>query len=269
MVSHDEKECKKWLVGKGANSHAKQEYGAWLQATLYNLRKSPFTTVPGLGDGLGGVPTPPYANKTSETEEQSPVTPQGETTPVQFSNVQVNVDLHQVVQMDTADFTENLVQISRPNLSPITRVMNSIPNSPPSHIRSQDFENQIEETDLALKKFDSHTPFIINMPTVTPTHVDPFGDKSGENIEIQGGAANSNSPHVINHSTSHDTIALRTWKRLAQNNISPETPINHSVTHKRNREADESAHPELPTKKILVSKDDMKNLLVEAAEQPR
>ena len=107
------------------------------------------------------------------------------------------------------------------------------------------------------------------MPTITPTHADPLGDKSGENIEIQGGAANDNSPHMTNHNTSYDTIALRTWKRLARNNISPETPINHSITHKRNREADENAHPELPIKKILVSKDDTKNLLVEAAEQPR
>ena len=59
MVSHDEKECEKWLARKGANSHAKQEYGAWLWATPYNPGKSPFTTVPGLGDGLGGVPMPP------------------------------------------------------------------------------------------------------------------------------------------------------------------------------------------------------------------
>lgn len=59
------------------------------------------------------------------------------------------------------------------------------------------------------------------------------------------------------------------WKRLARNNIPPEAPIHHPVAHKRIRELDEGAHPELPTKKILVSKDDdMKNLLVEAAKQP-
>ena len=177
--------------------------------------------------------------------------------------------LFRSVQMDTADFTENLVQISRPNLSPITRVMNSIPNSPPSHIRSQDFENQIEEIDLALKKFDSHTPPIIIKPTVTLTHANHSGDKSGDIIDIQGDVENNNSPHVINHNTSHDTHALCTWKRLARNNIPPETPINHFVSHKRNREFDECAHPELPTKKFLVSKDDSENLLVEAAAQPR
>ena len=109
MVSHDEKECKKWLAGKGSNSHAKQEYGAWLQATLYNPGKSPYMIVPGLGNGLSGVPTQSHVNKTSEIEEPSPVTPQGGPSPIQFNNVQFNVDLHQVAHMDTVDFTENLV----------------------------------------------------------------------------------------------------------------------------------------------------------------
>ena len=57
--------------------------------------------------------------------------------------------------------------------------------------------------------------------------------------------------------------------RLARNNIQPETSINYYISHKQNRESDECAHPELPTKKLLVSKDDMENLLVEAAAQPR
>nr|POF21495.1 hypothetical protein CFP56_51627 [Quercus suber] len=226
-------------------------------------------TVPGLGDGLGGVTTQPHANKTREVEEPSSATPQGEPTPAQVSNVQVNVDLHQVSHMETTDFSEELMQISCPDLTPINRVIKSIPNSSPFHNRLQVFENQIEEIDLALKKFDSHTPSTINKPAVTPTHADPLGDKSGEIIDIQGDTADSNSPHVTNHNTSHDTIALRTWKRLARNNIPPENPINHSVTHKRNRECDKSVYPELPTKKLLVSKDEKNNLLVEAAKQPR
>ena len=269
MVSHNEKECEKWLVGKGSNSYAKQEYGAWLRATPYSSGKSLYTTVPGQGDGLGGFTSQPFANMTSEAEEPSPATPQGGPAPVQSSNVQINVEFHQVSHMDIADFTEDLVQISRPNLSPITRVINSIPNSSPSHIRSQDFENQIEDIDLALKKFDSQTPPIIIKPTITLTHANHVGDKSGDILDIQGDAKNSNSPHVINHNTLHDTHALRTWKRLARNNIPLETPINHSVSHKRNRESNECAHPKLPMKKFLVSKDDTKNLLVEAAEQPR
>ncbi|KAK7826170.1 hypothetical protein CFP56_032412, partial [Quercus suber] len=150
--------------------------------------------------------------------------------------------------METTDFSEELMQISCPDLTPINRVIKSIPNSSPFHNRLQVFENQIEEIDLALKKFDSHTPSTINKPAVTPTHADPLGDKSGEIIDIQGDTADSNSPHVTNHNTSHDTIALRTWKRLARNNIPPENPINHSVTHKRNRE---SCHNAIPVKQNL------------------
>nr|POF18405.1 hypothetical protein CFP56_49363 [Quercus suber] len=93
--------------------------------------------------------------------------------------------------MDTMDFTEELAHFPHTKLSPITQVINSIPNSPPSHIRPQDFENQIEDIDLALKKFDFHTPPIFNKPTVTLTHADPFGDKSGEIKDIQGDMANT------------------------------------------------------------------------------
>ena len=96
------------------------------------------------------------------------------------------MDLPQASHMDTTEFMENLVQISRPILSPIKRVINSIPNSSPSHIHPQDFKNQIEEIDLALKKFDSPTPSTINMPTVSLTHSNPGGNKSGIIIDILG-----------------------------------------------------------------------------------
>ena len=57
MVSYDEKECEKWLAGKGSILQAKQEYVAWLWAIPFNPGKSPYTTVSGLGDRLGGATT--------------------------------------------------------------------------------------------------------------------------------------------------------------------------------------------------------------------
>ena len=140
------------------------------------------------------------------------MTEPGGPAPVQTSNGHVNVDLHQVSHIDITDFTEDLVQISRSNLPPITRVINSIQNSSPSHIHSQDLENQIKDIDLALKKFDSHTPPIIIKPTVTLTHENHAGDKTRDIIEIQGDVEKGNSPHVLTHNASHDTHALRTWK---------------------------------------------------------
>ena len=121
---------------------------------------------------------------------------------------------------------------------------------------------------MALMKFDSHTPLIINKPTVTPTHAKPVGDKSGDIIDTQGDMANSNPTHVTIQNNTHDSHTLRTWKRLARNNITPETPNNHSVIHKQNREFEECDQSELPKKKFLVSKDDTKNSLVEAVVQP-
>lgn len=123
-----------------------------------------------------------------------------------------------------------------------------------------------------MKKFDPHAPSIINMPIVTPTHLNPVGDKSRKIMDNLGDEAKSNSFHVINQimETSHDTIALRTWKRLARNNPLPETPIHLPATHKKARELEKGAHPKLPMKKFLVSKDDnTKNLLVEATKHPR
>lgn len=55
MVSHVNKEGKIWLASKGTTPLAKQEYGAWLRSLPYNLGRTPYTTVPGMGDGFGGT----------------------------------------------------------------------------------------------------------------------------------------------------------------------------------------------------------------------
>nr|POF01498.1 hypothetical protein CFP56_45300 [Quercus suber] len=138
--------------------------------------KSPYTTVSSLGDGLGGVTTQTSENKNRAEEESLLVTSQGEPAPEQFSNAQSNVDLPQASHMDTADFMEDLVQISRPTISPIKRgaqwrvgcgdatsVWNdaSQPSNVHPRIESQvvtGFEDMKVSTliDLATKKWDSN-----------------------------------------------------------------------------------------------------------------
>lgn len=78
------------------------------------------------------------------------------------------------------------------------------------------------------------------------THSNPVRDKTGKIINNLGDEAKSNSTHVINQitETPHDTIALRSWKRLSRNNPSLETPIHLPVAHKRARELEKGAHPE-------------------------
>ena len=57
---------------------------------------------------------------------------------------------------------------------------------------------------------------------------------------------------------------------MARSNTALECPTQHSVLNKRNRELDEEVHPELPQKKVLVSKDeDTEISMAEAAVQSR
>ena len=57
---------------------------------------------------------------------------------------------------------------------------------------------------------------------------------------------------------------------MARNIMPPESFTQHSVLNKRNREIDEEDHPELPKKKVLVSKDEnTETSMAEAAMQSR
>ena len=79
-----------------------------------------------------------------------------------------------------------------------------------------------------------------------------------------------NPSHVTNYAIPHDFTTLRTWKRMARSSITPQCPTQHSVLNKRNKELDEEVHPELPNKKVLVSKDeDTEISMAEAAVQSR
>ena len=74
---------------------------------------------------------------------------------------------------------------------------------------------------------------------------------------------NSMSPTPTNRT-------LRTWKRLArETNIETDTSQG-PIDTKRSREEVMEYLPELPTKKLQVSKEDsQQNLMVEAAQQAR
>ena len=78
---------------------------------------------------------------------------------------------------------------------------------------------------------------------------------------------------MTNHATPLDTTTIRTWKRMARNIMPPESFSQHSVLNKRNREIDEEDHPELPKKKVLVSKDEntetsMAEVAVQSRQEP-
>ena len=53
LISHDGKDCEVWLAKENLEKTEPHEYGLWLRAPPYNLGKTPFIMVPGIGDGLG------------------------------------------------------------------------------------------------------------------------------------------------------------------------------------------------------------------------
>ena len=71
-----------------------------MRAIPFNPGKSPYMTVSGLGDGLGGVTMQTSENKNKAEEESPLVTSQGGPASEQFSNAQSNVDLPQASYMD-------------------------------------------------------------------------------------------------------------------------------------------------------------------------
>nr|POE97173.1 hypothetical protein CFP56_20025 [Quercus suber] len=196
-----------------------------------------------MGDGLGGAKEQTPEKKKGVEEEIQPAALQGGPAPS-------NVDNSSATQMETADIVEDLTQNLCPSLSPMIQVINSAPNPSPSANRPQDIENQIAEIDTALKMFDSHAISTTDKSTVK-------GENNSEiDVDILGSEKQSNPPHVTIQVTPHDTSTLRTWKRLARSNVLPENSTQHSVLNKRNREFEEEAHPELPKKKVLVSKEE-------------
>lgn len=75
--------------------------------------------------------------------------------------------------------------------------------------------------------------------------------------------------HVIESSFHLANRTLRTWKKLARDNIMDTETTQGPTTVKRNREEDLEFLLELPTKKLQVSTEKcQQNKMVEAAQQP-
>jgi len=92
MVSHDEKDCEKWLTGRGSEPVGVQGYGAWLTAAPYNPGKSSFTTISGMGDGLGGSKANNSMEQTAKSGKQPPADTQSVDRTQAFTEPQQNVD---------------------------------------------------------------------------------------------------------------------------------------------------------------------------------
>ena len=67
-----------------------------------------------------------------------------------------------------------------------------------------------------------------------------------------------------------DSTTLRKWKKIARDTFSNDSPMQVTVLIKRTRSHGSTTQPELPNKKVQVSKvEEQDNSMVEAVKQPR
>lgn len=250
MVSHDDKECEVGLASKGSISSVNQEYGAWLRAFSYNSGKTHFTTVPGMGDGLGGA----------EAVGQTVVSlPTPITTTISIIDIESQPNLNSgdkmeaphASHMETTESGEDNLLIFNANNVSNPEVFKSVLISSSFHTNSHDFEIQLQEIDTTLMKFDHKSPDLIS-ETTGSSHLLVSHDYD---LEIPGESytkeAQVHNLHVAipDQSSNSKAKSIRKWKILARDTqlMHDQNPL--STGTKRGREIEEVVQPELPTKK--------------------
>ena len=103
LVSHDEKDCEKRFMNRSSGLEEKQGYGAWLRATPYNPGKSSYTTVPGMGDGLGGLDGSNIMKQPVKPRKESLVDTQDASQTQASKESRSSADLHELPNMDIAE----------------------------------------------------------------------------------------------------------------------------------------------------------------------
>ena len=116
-MSYDEKDYEKWLMSRGSESMGVQGYGTWLKTAPYNPGKSSFTTVLGMGDGLGGSKANSSMEQPTKSRKQPLVNTQSADRTQAFTEPQQNVDSQHVSNMDMAENKDVSQQILRKNSS--------------------------------------------------------------------------------------------------------------------------------------------------------
>ena len=119
LISHDGKDCDLWLARKDTGNTEPTEYGPWLRAMPFNPRKTTFTVVSGMGDGLGG------ASKPSKTATEVEFRPTGTSTVSSDPGEMNGVNRHQVTDMETIKTGAQHSLESQKNRTPINEVITS------------------------------------------------------------------------------------------------------------------------------------------------
>lgn len=268
MVSHDEKECEVWLSSKGTISMTNREYGAWLRALSYNTGKTHFTTVSGMGDGLGRTESvgQTFVSTPSLAKTATPVVDSDRHT-VPGGGDTVNAPHMSYMEVTDSAEDNSLPIITNNGSNP--EVINSAPISSSFLTNPQDFDLQIQEIDTALMKFDHQTSDPLcetaGSPHILESHeYDPDLVKETQVTEAQNHCSHVAIP---NQESTSETNSLRKWKKMARDTHMMTDQTSFSTATKRGRETEEDIQPELPTKKLQVSREDVQEMpMVEAAQ---
>ena len=127
------------MANKGKSLAAKQEYGAWLHSTPYNPGRTPYTTMPGMGDGFGGSDKNAQEfHSNPEPDRADMLTGVGE---VQADPEGGNgMDFPQASHMEMTEIREDTPQPNDISNAPNLEVNVSVPNLFSSHTKLPDFE---------------------------------------------------------------------------------------------------------------------------------
>ncbi|KAF3964505.1 hypothetical protein CMV_011216 [Castanea mollissima] len=255
-VSHTEKECDKWLASKGTLSVEQQEYGAWLRALPHNPGKAVSTKVSGMGDGYGRT----QSMKTMREEGQMQVIQRNqsnrEADKDATSNQQGLSSVNKHSQEGGANGEVSMVQTAAnpdsmetfPRNTQVEEVSNfERPGTNPilSTTPDQDvnFESQLHEIDSAIHESDSKS-ILSNVPVI-PSGTSFVGDHVGEDkgVVVDPSLESSRPLGTLTREEHPSDIpTLRTWKKLARDFTSVDSPMQQTVLTKRSRNQKDSGY---------------------------
>ena len=273
FVSHDDKDCNRWLASKGTLDITKQEYGAWLRAPPFNLGKKTVVSVMGLDveDDDGSLSPPSAAGRCATSPPQT--TTHGED--ISQSNTlggaipypQDSSAKHP--SQEIPDFTEQVTK-STPTTNLPNPTDSVSPKTPaPLNLRIEVTEGprgvlqKLTTMDSADTNSKGNFISLIPIPLISVSNPIILGESN----------LNYPSGHIVETPTEDvtDTPNLRSWKRIVRNRGSADQSMQVVCSGKRVNRDEEDNHSKLPSKKLQVSTNDIDNsyTLVEAISRPR
>ena len=265
FVSHDDKDCNRWLASKGTLDIAKQEYGAWLRAPPFNHGKKTVVSVRGLDeeDDVGSLSPPSAAGgrATPQTpthgDDTSQSDPYPHDTSTEHLSPEIPVSAEQVTKSTSTTKLPDPTDIVSPKSPAALNLRTEVTEGAQGELQKltpmDNADNNNKGTNISLNP----TPLIYASNPITLSDSSP----------------NYPSEHIVETTTEvvTDTSNLRSWKRIVRNRGSADQTMQVVCSGKRANRDEDDDHSELPSKRLQVSSNDLDNsyTLAEAVRQPR